>query len=370
LQEKPFCEDFKHSGCDRLILYIFIAVLVFGLLVFVHELGHFLAARASGVQVNEFSIGMGPAVFQKTKGDTVYSLRCIPIGGFCAMEGEDENSGNPKAFTSAKTWKRFVILAAGSAMNFLAGILALLVVYSTAAGFAVPVISGFFENSDISQQTGLAVGDELHSIDGKRVFIYSDVSMLLARNSTGVFDLEVIREGEKISLQDVPMAPKEYEVDGVKSLKYGLYFSFAENSLSAVLKNTWYTAVDFARLVWLGLSDLVTGIVGLDDMSGPVGIVSVMAQTGQASKTAADAAVNLAYFSAFLAVNLAVMNMLPIPALDGGRVFFLLVTWVAEKMTGKKIDPKYEGYIHAAGMILLLGFIAFITLKDILKLFG
>jgi len=150
----------------------------------------------------------------------------------------------------------------------------------------------------------------------------------------------------------------------------GLSFTAKKNSVGATLKNAWYTALDFARMVWMGLGDLITGLVGVDDMSGPVGIVSVMAQTGEASATVTDAIMNIAYFGAFLAINLAVMNMLPIPALDGGRAFFLLLTFAIEKITRRKLDPKYEGYIHAAGMILLLGFIAFITFKDIFKLFA
>ena len=353
-----------------MILYVLVAFLVFGVLIFVHELGHFLAARASGVQVNEFALGMGPAIFQKKKGETVYSLRIIPVGGFCAMEGEDEESDNPRAFARAKTWKRLVILVAGSAMNFLAGFLILLVVFSTATGFAVPVISGFFEGSKLSEETGLQVGDTLHAIDGKRVLVYSDVAMLLSRNTTGIFDLEVLRDGEKIKLEQVPMTLREFEVNGVKSLKYGMMFSSVEATFATTVKYAWYNALDFSRLVWMGLADLISGFVSVDEMSGPVGIVSVIAETGTSSETTADAVLNISYLAAFLAVNLAVMNMLPIPALDGGRVFFLLVTAAIELISRKKVDPKYEGYIHAVGMVLLLGFIAFVTLKDILKLFG
>lgn len=352
-----------------MIVYVLVAVFVFGILIFVHELGHFLAARASGVHVNEFALGMGPVIFQKTKGETTYSLRAVPIGGFCAMEGENEDSGDPRGLVVAKPWKRFLILIAGSAFNFLAGLLILLVIYSTAAGFSTPVIAGFFENSTIAEETGLQEGDTLHRIDGKRVYIYSDVSTLLARNSTGVFDLEVKRDGRTVKLEQVAMPLREYEIDGVKTLKYGLYFAAAENSVGATLKQTWLTAVDFSRLVWMGLGDLVNGIVGFEDMSGPVGIVSLIAQTGEASETVGAAALNIAYFAAFLAVNLSVMNMLPIPALDGGRVFFLLVSCLVEKIIGRQIDPKYEGYIHAVGMILLLVFIAVITLKDIFGLF-
>jgi regulator of sigma E protease len=166
------------------------------------------------------------------------------------------------------------------------------------------------------------------------------------------------------------MEKQAYEQeDGQIVYLYGLYFGFEEKSVGTVLKNAWYTALDFARMVWLSLADLVKGFVRVDDMSGPVGIVSVIAETGKSSETAAVAALNIAYLGAFIAVNLAVMNLLPVPALDGGRIFFLVITWILEKIIRRKIDPKYEGYIHAAGMVLLLSFIAFITFKDIWKLF-
>jgi len=353
-----------------LIGYILFAILIFGVLIFVHELGHFLAAKASGVRVNEFAICMGPAIFQKQRGETTYSLRCVPIGGYCAMEGEDEESEDPRAFSSAARWKRLLILIAGSAMNFLAGFLILLVILGSADARSTAKISGFFEGSTVSAETGLREGDEIYRIDGRRVYIYSDVSMLLARNQTGQVALEVIRDGKRLDLGTVPFAPREYELDGERVVRYGLYFAAEKTTFASVLRDSWNTCVDFARLVWLSLGDLFRRMVSIRDMSGPVGIVSVMAQTGAASETVGAGLLNISYFAAFLAVNLAVMNMLPFPALDGGRVFFLLVFTAIEKLTKKRIDPKYEGYIHAAGMILLLAFIAFITLKDIFRIFG
>ena len=349
--------------------YILFAILIFGVLIFVHELGHFLMAKRMGVQVNEFAICMGPAIWKRTWGETTYSLRCIPLGGYCAMEGEDEESGNPRAFTAAKTWKRFLILISGSAMNFIAGLLILILLFSTAAGFVTPRISGFMEGSTISEETGLQEGDEFYRIDGKRVYVHSDISMLLSRNQTGNYDLEVIRDGRVVDLGKVPIVPRAFEENGQTVMRYGLSFAVENNSVAVTLRNSWYTAVDFSRMVWMSLGDLINGAVGIKDMSGPVGIVSVMAETGASSATVKDGVMNLAYFAAFLAVNLAMMNMLPIPALDGGRAFFLLISWCFWKITGKKLNPKYEGYIHAAGMILLLAFIAFITLKDIRNLF-
>ncbi len=351
-------------------MYILIAILIFGILIFVHELGHFLAAKAFGVRVNEFAICMGPAIWQKQIGETTYSLRCIPIGGFCAMEGEDEKSDDPGAFTSARRWKRAVILIAGSAMNFITGLLILSIMFSTVSAFSTPTVADFFEGCPYEGEEALQVGDTLYEIDGRRVYLYSDVSMLLSRNKTGVYDLTVKRDGSLVELKDFAMTPQPYEEDGKTVYRYGLYFGSEEKTLVTVLKNTWYSAIDFARMVWMSLEDLVSGLVSVNDMSGPVGIVSVIAQTGASAQSTGAAVMNIAYLAAFIAVNLAVMNMLPIPALDGGRVFFLLITAFAERIIGKKINPKYEGYIHAAGMILLLAFIAYVSFRDVWKLFA
>ena len=206
-----------------------------------------------------------------------------------------------------------------------------------------------------SPNRGLQVGDELYKIDGRRVYIYSDVGTLLARNKTGKFDLVVKRDGELVELNDFEMKQQLYEVDGEQQLKYGLYFGYEEKTVGTVLKNTWYTALDFARLAWMSLGDLVSGLVSVNDMSGPVGVVSVIAQTGQSAATTADGILNVLYLGAFIAINLAVMNMLPLPALDGGR---------ASSAAGehgvygnyKEENPlrNMKAYIHAAGMILLL----------------
>ena len=341
-------------------MYILIAILIFGFLILIHELGHFLTAKALDVQVNEFSICMGPAIVKKQRGETLYALRCIPVGGYCAMEGEDEESDNPRAFTSKAWWKRLIILSAGSFMNFLTGLVVLAIIYSCVAGFSTAKISGFFDGCELQSEQGLQVGDEL--------YIYSDVGTLLARNKTGYYDLVVKRDGKLVELQNFSMQQRLYDVDGVQQYKYGLYFGYEEKTVGTVLKNTWYTALDFARLVWMSLGDLVSGAVSVNDMSGPVGVVSAIAQTGEAAATTADGILNVLYLGAFIAINLAVMNMLPLPALDGGRVFLLLVNAAFTAVTKKKIPSKYEGYIHAAGMILLLGFMAFVTFKDIWKL--
>ena len=351
-------------------MYILLAILVFSVLIVVHEFGHFVAAKACDVQVNEFSVFMGPKLLQKQGKETTYTLRLIPIGGFCAMEGEDEESENPRAFTSAKPWKRVIILVAGSLMNFLLGLVVVFGIYASAQAFAVPVINDFFEGCPYEAEGAFQAGDRIYSIDGKRIYLYSDVDLFLSRNSEQVYDFVVLRDGQMVRLDDFSLTRVAYEIDGTTEYKYGFYFGYEEATLGAKLKNAWYHGIDFARMVWISLGDLVRGAVSVNDMSGPVGIVSVISETGEAAETTAAGIENVLYLGAFIAVNLAVMNMLPIPALDGGRVFFLLITCLIQAVTKKKINPKYEGYIHAAGMILLLAFMAFITFKDVVKLIG
>lgn len=345
--------------------YILIAIILFGVLIAVHELGHFAAAKACGVRVEEFAIGMGPVLFKRKKGETEYSLRCIPFGGFCAMAGEDESSEDPRAFTNQAAWKRVIILAAGSFMNFLLGLVIVLILYANASAFYAPVLSDFMEGCPYESEEGLHVGDRFYSIDGQRVYQYYNVSEFLSKGD-GSYDLVLIRDGKKVELEDFHMVPVEYE--GQERKMYGFYFGYDEATPAVKLQNAWNTCMEFGRMVWMSLRELVSGNVGVQDLSGPVGIVDMMAETGQQAASVSDALYSIFYFGAFIAVNLAVMNMLPIPALDGGRVFLLLVTWVIETVTRKKLNPKYEGYIHAAGMILLLALMAFVMLNDIIRI--
>lgn len=347
------------------IVYILLAVLLFGVLIAVHELGHFIMAKLCGVKVLEFAIGMGPAIFKKQKGDTLYSVRCIPIGGYCAMLGEDEDCDDPAAFTRQSPIKRSLILVAGSFMNFVLGFLMVLMVYANAAGFYVPVITDFMDGCPYESAEAFQVGDRIWSIDGKRVLQNSDVNEFLSRGD-GVYDIVVKRDGQRVKLEDMELVPLEYE--GQEKKMYGFYFGTQKATFLTRLENSWNTTLQFGRWVWMGLEQLVSGQVGVEDMAGPVGIVDLMAETGAQAASAFDAFLDIVYMGAMIAVNLAIMNMLPIPALDGGRVFLLLVTWLIESLSGKKLNPKYEGYIHAAGMILLLALMAFIMLNDIVRI--
>ena len=349
---------------------IVFAIIIFSFLIFSHELGHFLVAKASGVQVNEFAVFMGPAIVKWQRGETLYSIRCIPLGGYCAMEGEDSDTDNPRSFQKAAWWKRLCILLAGAVMNFVTGFLIFALVLSFNKGFTQPVIAEAEAGNTIVYEEGLHIGDRILKIDGSRVFDSSDVSMLLDLNSGDTHDLLVERDGEMIILDDFSMQPYEFtKADGSIGLRYGIRFATEEKSFGGLISRTWNKCLSVVQSVWLSLEMLVTGQAGLNDVAGPVGIVSMMNTTAQESKTTQDAILNLLYFGGFIAVNLAVMNLLPIPALDGGRVLALLLTVAIEKITRRKINPKYEGFIHAVGMVLLLALMAVVMFKDIFVIF-
>ena len=351
------------------MVYILAAILVFGVLIAVHELGHFMAAKACGVRFNEFSIGMGPALWKKQKGETQYSLRLFPVGGFCAMEGEEEDSDDPAALNNQGFWAKLLIFAAGAAMNFIAGLLIILVLYADAQAFYVPVVAGFADGCPLESTDGLQEGDRLLRIDGEKVYVYSDISLLMGLNKTGAFDLQIERNGEVITLRDFTMERREYtDQNGKAYTGYGLYFGAEEATLGRKLSYSWNNAMDFVRLVRLSLQMLVTGQAGVKDLSGPVGIVSTMTQVGEQAATTRAAVENIAYLAALIAVNLAVMNLLPLPALDGGKIFFLVINAVSMQLFKKQIPAKYENYIHFAGLILLLALMAVITFSDVWKL--
>ena len=344
-------------------MYIILAIIFFGILIAIHEFGHFSAAKLLGVKVNEFAIGMGPAIFKKQKGETLYSLRCLPIGGYCAMEGEDEDTGDPRSFTTQPGWKRFIILVAGSFMNFLLGFLIVLIIYSGVAGFYSPVISGFVDGCPY--EGTLQTGDELYSIDGHRIYFASNVTTILSRGGE-THDVVVIRDGEKLEFEDMELTPQVYE--GYSSPMYGFSFAVEEANLWSTLKYSWYNTIDFVRTVWFALSDLVAGTMGVDELAGPVGIVDLINDVGQSAESTKMALADIAYLGALVAVNIAVMNLLPLPALDGGRVFLLLLNGLVHLVSRRRIPARYEGYVHAAGMVLLLGLSAYVMYNDIARM--
>ena len=349
---------------------ILFAILLFSILIFVHELGHFAAAKLSGVQVNEFSLFMGPAIWKKQVGETLYAIRTIPIGGYCAMEGEDGGSDSPRAFQKADWWKRLIILVAGAAMNFLAGAVLMVMVYLPAEAVVIPVIDSFESYSTVCGEHGLQPGDRIVELDGERIYVQPDISMILELNSGDIHDIVVERNGTRVVLEDFFME-KHLVTDskGAERMMFGMNYSVEKLDFAGKLRHSWYQCLDTVRIVRISLQMLLSGQAGIRDMSGPVGIVQMMSETAEKSETKQDAMLNLLYYGAFIAINLAVMNLLPFPALDGGRVVGLLITTIAETIIGRKIDPKYEGWFHSAGMLLLLLLMAVIMFKDIIFLF-
>ncbi|MBQ6403703.1 MAG: site-2 protease family protein [Oscillospiraceae bacterium] len=335
-------------------------------MILLHEFGHFVTAKACGVRVEEFAVGMGPAIWKKQTGETLYALRAIPLGGYCAMAGEDgELPDDPRAFTNQKAWKRAVILVAGAAMNFITGLILLFIVFSSAGQLSVPVIGSFFEGCPYEESGVLQVGDEFYSVDGHRTWFPGNVSTYLARGGD-THDVVLIRDGEKVTLERITFERQLYP--GETQELIGFRFSAVDATFGRTIVHSWRCALDFVRMVYSSLRDLFAGVVGVKDLSGPVGIVSMINDVGETSESRADALINIFYFIAFISVNLAVMNLLPIPALDGGRIFLLIVTGIIEAITRRRIDPKYEGYIHTAGMVLLLGLMAFVMYQDFARI--
>ena len=349
---------------------ILIPVLLISFLIFVHELGHFTAAKLFKVKVNEFAMFMGPAIAKWKWGETQYSIRCIPIGGYCAMEGEDGDSDNPRSFQKADWWKRLIILVAGAFMNFVIGIIIVGVVLFSEPKYASAEIEAVDSWSTLCYEGGLQKGDTILNIDGTRIDIYEDFTLATMKLPDGEYDITVRRDGEKIKLKNVPMYRQEIEdADGNKRMLYGISFAVKDTTFWSVPGRVLPTALNHIKTVLVSLKLLITGQVGLSEMMGPVGIVVAMSETTGDDGLSVAAFMNMLRVTGFISMNLMVMNLLPIPAIDGGRVTALLITQAIEWITKKKLDPKYEAYIHGAGMVLLLVLTALLFLKDFIVIF-
>lgn len=341
---------------------ILIALLFFGLIISFHELGHFIFAKIFKVQVNEFSLGMGPAIFKKKKGETQYSLRLLPIGGYVSMEGEDEDSENERAFCNIKAWKRFIIIAAGGVVNLIMGVIVVAIMLATSGDLiGTPQINFFHEDAATATQ-GLQEKDVIKKINGKTVFSEYDLSFLMARDKDGVIDFVVERNGEKMPVNGVKFDTVK-NPDGTLTIIYDFVIVGVKSNVWTVAKNAVLESISIARIVWLSLFDLVTGQYGLSDLSGPIGTVTIIADTAQNAVAQTDYS-TLFMIMALIAINIGLFNLLPLPALDGGRLFFLLI----EMIFRKPIPRKYEGWIHAIGLGLLLLLMVVISFSDIMKL--
>lgn len=334
---------------------VIIAILFFELIIIVHEGGHFAAARLMKIKVNEFSIGMGPKIFSFTKGETKYSLRWILFGGYCSMEGEDEESESNGSFSSKSVPARMLVVVAGAFMNLLLGFLIIVCIISSQNLVGTPTIAKFDDNA-ASELSGLMVGDTIKSIDGMRVFTATDVETGLTRSRDDTLSVTVERNGKTETL-DVKFDMPEYE--GHKYVNMDFWLLGKEKTIGSVLKNSAATFVSYTRMVFLSVHDLLTGRYGLSDLSGPVGTVSVVSSAVKTSFA------SLLRISAILTVNIGLFNLFPIPALDGWRFFLLL----GEGIFKKKLPSKWEYAINAAGLAILIGVMVLVTFSDVTKLF-
>ncbi len=334
------------------------AVLIFCILISIHEFGHFLSAKLLGIRVHEFAIGMGPKLFGKKKGDTLYSVRLFPVGGFCAMEGEDASSVDEKALSNKPAWVKLIVLAAGSVMNLLLGLVLLLCMYAPAEKMVVPQVTTVAVGS-AAETAGVQPGDEIVKLAGRRIHIASDLYWAKSKMTDQTSELVVRRDGEKITLNLTPVKTAE-------GIDFGIGLGQQKNSFVLTVKTGFYSAVFYARVILETLIDLLRGQVSVSSMSGPIGIVS---EIGSAVKETAESGwqgfLNLLQLTVLLTINLGVFNLLPIPALDGGRIFFVLVEFIRRK----PLPPEKEGLIHMIGFGLLILLSLFIAYMDVLRLF-
>ena len=345
------------------VLYILLALLVFGFLIFIHEFGHYIMARIFRVRIKEFSIGMGPKLVTYTskKTDIKYSLGMFPIGGYVSMAGEDEDSDDENALFRKPAWQRLLITVAGAAMNIILGALVMFILigatpdamYGTEVESIITREEVPRENS--SEDSGLREGDKIIAVNGKRVRILSELDYEIMRNGIETVELTVMRQGEKIKLYaDFPVYVDRNQYLGARDF----YTVPDEISLGNIIKHGFFRSVLTVRTIWESLYDLITGRFGIEAVSGPVGV------TSQVSQAAKGGFANLVYIAIVISINLGVVNLLPFPALDGGRIIFILL----EMLRGKPIPIKYEGMIHFAGIVILMAFMLFITVKDIASL--
>ena len=332
------------------------SIFVFSIVIFIHEFGHFIVAKKSGIKVNEFSIGMGPKLFSKTKGETDYSLRALPIGGFVAMEGEDEESDAEGSFSKAPVANRIAVVVAGAVMNIILGFAILVFLTSQQEAITSRTVSQFHEGA-MTQQTGLQVDDEIIAVNGRRCYIANDIIYEFARTQNGTADFTVRRDGNVTELNDVTFETYTDE-NGFKQMVIDFYVYPTEKTVVSVVREATHWTMSLARTIFLSLVDMVTGRVAMNQISGPVGIVTVISE---AASVGLKPVLNIL---ALITINLGVFNLIPFPALDGGRLVFLLI----ELFRGKPINPKYEIWVNAAGMVMLLAFMALVTFSDVTKL--
>lgn len=377
-----------------------VTIVMFLIMVSLHEFGHYIVARVLDFKILEYAIGFGPAIFKREKNSILYSVRVVPFGGYCKFEGEDEESSDPRAFSNRPVWRRILVVAAGGVFNIILGFLIFMVIMPSLSPVSTNVINSVVENSYL-EQCGVQPGDKIIEIDGKNISFYNDIT-LYTSNLSGdeEIDLTVKRNGEKLDFTVKPTEQKityNYTDEGVEYIsaingeeemqlipysenllkqedligksqvqtRYIIGFVPQTQDITAlnIWGNAWNNTKFVVKLVYRSLWEMVTGKVGVEQMSGPVGIVN---EVNNAVNQGSHSWLYVLNLMALLTINLGVFNLLPFPALDGGRLFFMIV----ELIRRKPIPPEKEGMVHAIGIILLFALIIFISFNDILKLIG
>ena len=344
-----------------------LAIILFCVMIFPHELGHFIAARAMGIKVNEFAFGMGPTLWKKQGEETLYSIRLFPIGGFCAMEGEDgaeeDESGqliepDERSFSAKKPWQKIIVLAAGSFMNVLCAVLIMTLVIGI-SGFTSNMIGTVTPDSPAAI-AGMVPGDEIVEINGNQVETWEDVISFMPKDDSTVH----VKVDGKDGIRDLELTPVLSDVTDesgkVVEQRYviGITSKITHNpvkALAAGAQSTW----NLGKMIFESLGMLLNGEAGADDLTGPVGMVQMVSQSVDYGFW------YYGFLTAMICVNLAIINMLPLPALDGGRIIFVLITMI----TGKKVSEKIEGTVHLAGMVLLFSLMIYVCFNDVIRIF-
>ena len=341
---------------------ILFAILFFSLIIFVHELGHFLTARFFKVTVHEFAIGMGPKILSWGKKETKYSIRAIPVGGYCKMEGEDEDSDNEGSFSRKPWYARLIILASGAGMNIILGFVVCIVYVSVLSSYTGSVVTTSVESviAEAEAANYIRPGDKIVEINGSDVNINRDIDFAIMRAGKKPLDIVVERNGEEKSFTVNPYVVKDEK--GNEQAYIGVSLMTEKPGVINVLHESLFQTIWMGKTVFVSLGMIISGEAGMNEVSGPVGVVSTMSSVAQYGGIIA--LINLLMMGSLISINIGIMNLLPLPALDGGRILFVLI----EAIRRKPIPPEKEGIVHTIGIILLFGLMIFATWNDIMRL--
>ena len=345
-------------------MQIIVAILVFGIIIAIHEFGHFIVAKRCGIKVNEFAIGMGPAIFKRQKGETLYSLRLFPIGGFCAMEGEDESSNDERSFGNKSIPKKIAVLVAGAVMNILLGFILVVLMISMSGTILTSRVASFTDSA-ASSQSGLQVDDEIVKINNMHIFDTNDLLYQLQTDTDGEVSMLVRRNGEKVQLPAVKFNIRPATDDTKQQISIDFKVKAEKINFFTVIKASFNKTISIGRLIWISLVDLLQGKYGFNDLSGPVGIVGAIGSAITVSESLMDKFLNLISLASFITINVGIFNLLPLPALDGGRIFCRII----EAVIRRPIKPQVEQVIHFAGLAALMLLMVVVTFNDVSKLF-